>query len=502
MARASLPRFLRAVAMGVWATVVAHVPAHAQTPDQVLDCADFGAGASELCKRCQKAPDMDACMCAGDSKYCPGAKVKLGVTVQLASAKVTGAKVVVASRGVSLERTTDGSGDALFEILVDPKGKSPVVVKSVAVTQATRVPGLAFPLASGAFTLSLDQEVPLAAGETSKRTTVTLPSARLNLTAIMRDPKTGAWVPARARAVFSLGANKAFSIDAERETKAFDLLVPPDKVGRDYRVQATSLDAPGLQDTTSFRIPKPGGTVFLSLYLGDLMTQLERARAKLHALLVQAYGAEVAARITQGVRFELADVATASYDAGVFRIPANWKLGSPDEMETLFHEWGHRVQDVLAHDLRASFSVGGRTESAWANDTNEWRAFDEARANFYSQLFTASLRYPGDQTFNEAKAAPHIGKCRTCPGLMASALVTHYRDPKLYANALEIARDVRDVHDEAVRTLGHPPRTYAELVRAKETLVERQRAAGQITAEKAAALTRSLRETNARFKLP
>ncbi|MBK8213975.1 MAG: hypothetical protein IPK71_09505 [Myxococcales bacterium] len=502
MARASLPRLLRAAVASAWAILGALVPAHAQTPDDMLDCADFGAGSTELCKRCQKAPNMAACMCAGDPKYCPTSKVKLGVTVQLGAAKVVGAKVVVTSRGASLERTTDASGDALFEVGVDPKAKSQVVVKSVSVTQATRVPGVAFPIGSGAFTLAVDREVPLAPGETSKRTTVALPSARLNLTAVMRDPKTGAWAPARARAVFSIGANKAFSIDAERETKAFDLLVPPDKVGRDYRVQGTSLDAPGMQDTTSFRIPKPGGTVFLTLYLGDLMTQLERARAKLHAMLVQAYGPEVAARITQGVRFELADVATASYDAGVFRIPANWKLGSPDEMETLFHEWGHRVQDVLAHDLRASFSVGGRTESAWANDTNEWRAFDEARANFYSQLFTASLRYPGDQTFNEAKAAPHIGKCRTCPGLMASALVTHYRDPKLYTNALEIARDVRDVHDEAVRTLGHPPRTYTELIKAKESLVERQRAAGQITAEKAAALVKSLRETNTRFKLP
>jgi hypothetical protein len=502
MARAPIPRLLRATLACAWAALGALAPAHAQTPDEMLDCVDFGAGSSELCKRCQKAPNMGACMCAGDSKYCPGVKVKLGVTVQLGAAKVTGAKVVVTSRGASIERTTDGSGDALFEVTVDPKGKSQVVVKSVAVTQATRVPGVAFPLGSGAFTLAIDREIPMTAGETQKRTTVALPSARLNLTALLRDPKTGAWAPARARAVFSLGANKAFSIDAERETKAFDLLVPPDKVGRDYRVQATSLDTPGLQDTTSFRIPKPGGTVFLTVYLGDLMTQLERARAKLHALLVQAYGPEIAARITQGVRFELADVATASYDAGVFRIPANWKLGSPDEMETLFHEWGHRVQDVLAHDLRASFSVGGRTESAWANDTNEWRAFDEARANFYSQLFTASLRYPGDQTYNEAKAAPHIGKCRTCPGLMASALVTHYRDPKLYANALEIARDVRDVHDEAVRTLGHPPRTYAELVNAKESLVARQRAAGQVTAEKAAALTKSLRDTNTRFKLP
>jgi hypothetical protein len=63
-------------------------------------------------------------------------------------------------------------------------------------------------------------------------------------------------------------------------------------------------------------------------------------------------------------------------------------------------------------------------------------------------------------------------------------------------------RDVRDVHDEAVRTLGHPPRTYTELVRAKESLVARQRAAGQITAEKAVALTQSLRDTNTRFKLP
>jgi len=490
--------------------------ASAQTPDEA-NCSIQWSGdkqAEAACLRCQAAKDERACMCAALPRLCAPAqgagKLALAVSVTLGEARVPGAHVTVTAGGVSQERTADASGDALFDLALptpDPRAKTPsapkVTVHTVALGASAKVPGLRFPTGTSELTLTLDRDVPLAKGDTSKRMTVALPAAKLVLSSLARDPKTGTWAPAPARVDFFLGKQKVFSMDNGTEAKTTTLLVPPDQVGRDYRVQAGTTDGTKLRDTTSFRIPAPGGTAFLTVYLGDLMTQLERARAKLNGMLAQAYGPEIADRITRGVRFELGDVGTPSYDAGVLRIPKNYTLGSDGEMENLFHEWGHRVQDVLAHDVRASFSVGGRTESPWAPDPdkNDWRAFDEARANFYSQLFTASLRYPGDKTYTEEAAKPHAGKCGTCPGYLAAAMVAHYRDPKLYANALEIARDVRDVHDEAVRTLGHPPRTYAELVRAKESLTDRQRTEGTITAARAQAIKTQLRDTNTRFRL-
>jgi hypothetical protein len=480
--------------------------ARAQTPDEVLCWLGWGDNDPEIqaaCSRCYMEKNQDACMCAALPRVCVKTKLALAVQVQLEGARVEGARVTIAAGGATLERTTDASGDARFEVPNDPARPPKVIVKSVGVSQATKLPGLVFASGSKTFTVALDREVPVAKGDTSKRFALALPSAKLVVTAVSRDPKTGAWAPARARAEFFLAKEKVFATDAGPDTKTIPLLVPPSEVGKDYRVQGATIDGTKLRDTTSVRIPAPGATAFLTLYLGDLMTQLERARFKLKEMLTQAYGPEIAGRIVDGVRFELGDYATPSYGGGVLRIPANYTLGSASEMENIFHEWGHRVQDVLAPDLRASFSVGGRTEGPWANDpdNNGWRAFDEARANFYAQLFTASLRYPGDKSYNEATAKPFVGKCSTCPGYLAAAMVTHYRDPTLYKNALEIARDVREVHDEAVRSLGHAPRTYAEFVKAKESLIDRQRAEGRIPEERANAVKKQLRDTNARFKL-
>lgn len=432
-------------------------------------------------------------------------KVAIAVTVQLDGAAVEAAKVTLAAADATLERVTGPSGDALFNVSVGdgPKRPSKLTVKTVALSKATKLPGLAFAAGSKSFTLEVNRDVPLARTDTSKRVTIVLPSAKAMVTAVAYDSKTNVWSPVAARADFFYAREKAFSTDVGPGGRSIPMLVPPGSTGKDYRVEGTSMDGTKLRDTTSMRVPAPGSTVFLTIYLGDLQTQLERARFKLNQMLAQAYGQEVADRITRGVVFDIADVPTPSYKDGVLHVPKLWSLGTGSEMESIFHEWGHRVQDVLAHDTVADFFVGDAIDSPWAPDPkkNEWRAFDEGRANFYSQLFTASLRYPGDQSFTEAKAMPFAGKCATCPGYLAAVMVAHYRDATLYGNALEIARDFRAVHDEASRTLGRAPRTYAEFVKAKESLIDRQRADGTITAARADAVRKQLRETNARFKL-
>lgn len=492
--------------MGVCGALAGLAPAHAQTPMEV-DCQISYAGDPQAIAACVRCVSVAApnCLCNELPRLCGAAagKLALAVTPELAGAKIEGARVSVVAGGATLERVTDAKGDASFTIPLDPKAPPKVVVKSVALGQATKLPGLSFGKGSKTFVVALDRDVPIGAGETSKRLVVALPSAKLSTTPLAYDRASDAWRPARARVEVFSGSALAFAFDAGPEARTVPLLVPPDKVGADYRVQGASIDGTKLRDTTSLRVPPPGGTVFLTLHLADLLTQLERARVKLTAMLTQAYGAEVAARITQGVRFVLAEIPTPNYRAGVLSVPASFTLGFDQEVESVFHEWGHRVQDVLAGDFRASFSAGGRTDAPWAPDPDNdaWRAFDEGRADFYSQLFTAALRYPGDKAYNEEVAKPHVGKCATCPGYLASAMVAHYRDPALYKNALEIARDFRDVHDEGVRTLGHPPRSYAELVTAKESLVDRQLADKRITAERAAAIKKQLREVNARFKL-
>lgn len=505
--RDRLARLGPAFALGGLAALATLGPARAQTPMEV-DCQIEWAGDAQAiaaCVRCVPARDSRACFCAAMPARCTSAvgKLALAVTPQLDGAAIPGARVVVTAGGATLERTTDASGDASFEVPVDPKAPPKVIVKSVALGQASKVAGLSFGKGTQVLAIALDREVPIRAGEATKRVAVALPSAKLVVTPLAYDPRTDAWKPTQARVELFSGSAKAFAFDAGPEARTIPLLVLPGKVGADYRVQAATTDGTKLRDTTSLRIPAPGNAAFLTLHLSDVLTQLERARVKLAAMLAQAYGPEIAARITQGVRFELGDLETPHYENGVLAIPASYTLGFDHEMENVFHEWGHRVQEVLAPDLRASFSVGGKTDAPWAPDPkgNEWRAFDEARANFYSQLFTASLRYPGDRAYDEEKAKPHVGRCATCPGYLASAMVTHYRDPSLYANALEIARDLRDVHDEAVRTLGHPPRTYAELVKSKESLVDRQLSEKRITPERAAAIRKQLRETNARFRL-
>lgn len=502
-----LPRLGRVAALAGLVALAALGSARAQTPMEG-DCHIAYMGdpqAIATCIRCIPARDSWACLCAELPSRCKStvSKLSLAVTPQLDGAPIPGARVAVSAGGATLERVTDASGDASFEVPLDPKAPPKVIVKSVALGQESKLPGLSFGKGTQTFAVALDREVPLRAGETVKRVTVALPAAKLVITPLAYDRGADAWRPVQARVEIFSGSAKAFAVDAGPEARTVPLLVPPDKVGRDYRVQAATIDGTKLRDTTSLRVPAPGGAAFLTLHLADLLTQLERARVKLAAMLSQAYGPEIAARITQGVRFELGDLETPHYEAGVLAIPASYTLGFDHEVENLFHEWGHRVQEVLAPDFRASFSVGGKTDAPWAPDPkgNEWRAFDEGRADFYSQLFTAALRYPGDKAYNEEKAKPHVGKCATCPGYLASAMVAHYRDPSLYKSALEIARDLRDVHDEAARTLGHPPRTYAELVKAKESLVDRQLAEKRITPERAAAMRKQLRDVNARFKL-
>lgn len=483
--------------------------ARGQTPDQVNDC-DIALGktigdpvASQVCREC----NWDVtCACARLPDRCKqtpkvATNLSLAVTLQLDARAVEGARVSVLAGASTLESVTDASGDARFALALGVPRPAKLTVKSVALSGTTKLPGVMFPKG---FVMPVDREVPLAAGDTSKRVAVTLPTAKLVVTPLSYDSNTGKWSSAPARVELVYGKS-AFHADVGPAATTIPLLIPPGAVGKEYRVQAATTDGTRLRDTVSLRVPAPGATAFLSLYLADLPTQLERARFRLNQMLVQAYGKEVADRITKSVVFTLsADATTPSYKNGVITVPKVYSLGSLDEAENLFHEWGHRVQEVLAYDRRVDwFSAGGKTEGPWAPDPekNEWRAFDEARANFYSQLFTAALRYPGDRTYTEAAAKPHIGKCANCPGVLAAAMVTHYRDPALYGNALEIARDLRAVNDEGAATLGHPPRTYAEFVKAKESLLDRQRAAGAITAERAEAIKKQLRETNARFKL-
>lgn len=454
-----------------------------------------------VCQQCGPNPAPD-CACKVAPKFCTG-NVKLDVEVQFLKTGVKGAVVSIAGPSGAQTKATDVDGDAIFSVNSDPTKNLKVTIKEITLGPDAVVRGGAFAKPITPWVVKLDREVEVKSGESNKKVIVALPSSTVFVTALYHDETKDVWVPTRARIVLSLGDKKLISTEATAQKTSFELLVPPDQAGRELRVEGYDLDHRPAQDLTTLRVPLAGQTAFLNLRLGDLSTQLERARFKVLAMLEQAFGAEIARRVTMNMRFELGDFPTASYLDGVMRIPRSWSLSNPDAAETVFHEWGHRVQDVLASDATFDDAVGGATSTAWAPARTEWVAWDEARANFYSQLFTASLKYPGDKAYRESTAKPFVGTCARCPGYLAAAVVTHYRDGKQYANALEIARDFQAVHDEARKpgVLGHPPRTYAEFVKAKEALIDRQVRERTLDATKGEARKKSLREMNSRFKL-
>lgn len=479
----------------------------AQTPDQVL-CRQVYSDPLDIaaCDRCgdvfAASAKGRACACAVAPKYCE-ASAELDVELRFSQGAVQGAEVKVSAGGPAQVRRSDADGDALFKLALDPKAAS-VTIDEVRILPETTVRGGVFPKPLSAFAIKLDRRVSFdLPREGRKKVVVTLPAARLNVTSLFHDEVKDTWAPAPSRVIVWLGENKLVGFDAAAGKATVDLLAPPELVGKDLRVEGAMIDRAIARDLVALRVPAPGQSAFVTLHLGDLMTQLERAREKVRVMLEKAFGAEVALRVTRGMRFEIGSFRTASYDAGVMRVPANWLMSSADSAESVFHEWGHRILDVLSPDADFDDAVGGRTGSAWERPPSPEVGWDEARANFYSQLLSASLKYPGDKAYRESVALPLVGRCAGCPGFLASALVTHYRDGKLYGNALEIARDFQAVHDEARRpeVLGHPPRSYAEFVRAKVALTDRQAREGRIDAAKAAALKQQLRETNARFKL-
>ena len=160
------------------------------------------------------------------------------------------------------------------------------------------------------------------------------PTATLNVTSLYHDEARDTWAPTSARVLLWLGDKKLSTFETAAGKATVDLLAPPELTGKDLRVEGVKLDRANARDVMALRVPRPGESAFATLHLGDLMTQLERARAKLRVMLEKAFGAEVALRITQRMRFELGDFPTASYDAGVMRIPANWQMSSNDSAET------------------------------------------------------------------------------------------------------------------------------------------------------------------------
>jgi hypothetical protein len=498
--RAPLRAGLLAAATLALCTVAPEEPvAHAQSLCEALRYTD--PLELRVCTECG-ANFSSACACRISPKFCAGS-AKLDVEVQFLKTGVRGAVVGIAGPSGAQTKTTDADGDAIFPVNSDPQKSLKLIIKEITLGPDVVVRGAAFAKPITPWVVKLDREVELKVGESNKKVIVALPSATVFVTALYHDETKDVWVPTRARIVLSLGDKKLISTEVTAQKSSFELLVPPDQTGRELRVEGYDLDHRPAQDLTTLRVPAAGQTVFLNLRLGDLMTQLERARVKVQAMLEQAFGAETARRITTNMRFELGDFPTASYLDGVMRIPRSWSLSNADAAETVFHEWGHRVEEVLASDTTFDNAVGGATSSAWAPARTEWVAWDEARANFYSQLFAASLKYPGDKAYRESAAKSFVGKCASCPGYLAAAVVTHYRDGKQYANALEIARDFQAVHDEARKpgVLGHPPRTYAEFVKAKEALIDRQVRERTLDASKAEARKKSLRDVNTRFKL-
>ena len=187
--------------------------ARGQTPDQVNDC-DIALGktigdpvASQVCKEC----NWDVtCACARLPDRCKqtpkaATNLSLAVTLQLDTRAVEGARVSVLAGASTLESVTDASGDARFALALGVPRPAKLTVKSVALSATTKLPGVMFPKG---FVMPVDREVPLAAGDTSKRVTVTLPTAKLVVTPLAYDSNTGKWssAPARVELVYGKSA--------------------------------------------------------------------------------------------------------------------------------------------------------------------------------------------------------------------------------------------------------------------------------------------------------
>jgi|GEM_PF-4991194 len=125
----------------------------------------------------------------------------------------------------------------------------------------------------------------------------------------------------------------------------------------------------------------------ITFNLCDVCMMIARIKQKIQDYFTPIVGEELARKIAN-VKFVFSPkVKGANYLDGVITVPEDFDLTSDQACDTITHEWGHRIMEILADDPGVEDNVGLPHE-LWSASPNKETAWDEGRAHFLGILLS------------------------------------------------------------------------------------------------------------------
>ena len=222
----------------------------------------------------------------------------------------------------------------------------------------------------------------------------------------------------------------------------------------------------------------------IAFNLCDVCIRIARIRMEIREYLIPVVGEELATRIAN-VRVVLnPNAKNPNYLDGVITVCENFDLTSDQNCDTLTHEWGHRIMEILADDPGVEDRVGLSPHELWKVAPSDETAWDEGRVHFLGILLSKGLDLPsGMDDFFKKKI--HIDPSKVTnagdhvEGVITQGLINYYKGAG-YTKTQEVLKDFINVQNYSKKILGHPPRTSTDFFTMKKRYIENLRQSGEI----------------------
>lgn len=186
----------------------------------------------------------------------------------------------------------------------------------------------------------------------------------------------------------------------------------------------------------------------------DVAAQFSMYRPRLRQLFLDAGLTEAEADRLSTVQLRYGS--KTNYLDGVIQLAPSATLRGSSE--SLLHEYGHYIADVLAPDEPEGVGIPHEPFQV----VNPNAAWDEGRAHFYSALLGRALRLPGAPVIPDSPNG--VENCHRRELFVMKALMEHYDNRAFFAGPAAALADFRAIHDRAKAELGRPPRTLDEFI--------------------------------------
>lgn len=324
-----------------------------------------------------------------------------------------------------------------------------------------------------------------------------IPLFRTTISAMRWSERESKWVAVspivqirmqRARKPLFLVSAETFQ--KMQKNSAITIYLPPKPVIEKDRLEVLGYDqSTKLKDLQLLIVPESGAANYASvtLMLCDDALKIARIRQNLYDYLKDLIGEDAAKRICN-VHFIIdKSIANPRYINGEIRIPPSIDLTQDEFSESLMHEWGHHIVEVLYADNEIEAQLGGPHEP-WTPAATQELAWDEGRAHFFGNILTRGLGLPFNpdgfslqEGKNSAKIQGHgadrVESVATC------ALLDYYLSAGFKKTA-DVVQDFFATHDACRKSKNHPPRTTNEFFQVKRQMIQKQIQSGQIAKEK------------------